>query len=242
MIYPKNFENKIGFENIRQLIKQKCLSSLGEKFVDKIKFSGNFRLINKWLRQVNEFISIIELGENFPTQDYFDLTPELNRIRLEGTVIEIEQLFNLKTSLYTISNCLNFFNKSAEDKYPFLKETTSNIFWGNEILSRIENTLDHKGNIKDNASPKLKEIRTELIKKLRNIDKKLHQSINSAKNEGWIETDAEPTIRNGRLVIPVSATNKRKIKGFIHDESASGKTVFIEPAEVFDTNNKINRK
>ena len=239
MIYPNNFENKIGFDNIRQLIKEKCLSSLGEIFVDKIKFSSNFKLVDKWLRQVNEFISIIELGENFPSQDYFDLTPELNRIRLEGTIIEIEQLFNLKTSLYTIFNCLHFLNKSASDKYPFLKETASNIFLEKEILIRIESIIDHKGVIKDNASPRLKEIRAELIKKLRNIDKKLQLSIKSAKKEGWIETDAEPTIRNGRLVIPVSATNKRKIKGFIHDESASGKTVFIEPAEVFDTNNEI---
>ena len=239
MIYPKNFENKIGFENIRQLLKQKCLSSLGEKYVDKIKFSGNYKLINKWLQQVNEFISIIELSENFPIHDYYDLTPELNRIRLEGTVIELEQLFNLKTSLYTISNCLHFLNKSSEDKYPFLKDTASNIFLEKEILIKIESIIDHKGIIKDNASAKLKEIRSELIKKLRNIDKKLHNSINSAKNEGWIESDAEPTIRNGRLVIPVSATNKRKIKGFIHDESTSGKTVFIEPAEVFDTNNEI---
>ena len=239
MIYPKNFEHKIGFENIRQLLKKHCLSSLGEKFVDKIRFSGDFKSINKWLRQVSEFISIIELGENFPVQNYYDLTPELDRIRLEGTVIEIEQLFNLKTSLSTISDCLNYFNKSDEEKYPYLKETAANVYLENEILIRIETILDHKGNIKDNASTKLKEIRLELIRKLRNIDKKLQLSIKSAKSAGWIEADAEPTIRSGRLVIPVSATNKRKIKGFIHDESASGKTVFIEPAEVFDTNNEI---
>ncbi len=239
MIYPKNFEHKIGFENIRQLLKKHCLSSLGEKFVDKIKFSGDFKSVNKWLRQVSEFISIIELGENFPVQNYYDLTPELDRIHLEGTVIEIEQLFNLKTSLSTISDCLNYFNKSDEEKYPYLKETAANVFLEKEIMIKTENIINNKGNIKDGASPKLKEIRLELIRKLRNIDKKLQLSIKSAKSAGWIEADAEPTIRNGRLVIPVSATNKRKIKGFIHDESASGKTVFIEPAEVFDTNNEI---
>ncbi|MCD4772310.1 MAG: Smr/MutS family protein [Bacteroidales bacterium] len=239
MIYPKNFENKIGFENIRQLIKKHCLSSLGAKFVDKIRFSESFNIVNKWLQQVNEFVSIVELGENFPVQDYFDLTPELERIRIEGTVIEIEQLFNLKTSLSTISNCLNFFKKSAEENYPFLKEIALNVFLENEIIIKTEKIINHKGNIKDYASSRLREIRMELISKQKNIGKKLHLSLKSAKNAGWIETDAEPTIRNGRLVIPVSATNKRKIKGFIHDESASGKTVFIEPTEVFDTNNEI---
>ncbi|MCK4638310.1 MAG: Smr/MutS family protein [Bacteroidales bacterium] len=239
MIYPKNFEQKIGFDIIRQMLKDNCLSSLGEKFVEKIYFSYNFELIKNLISQVEEFRQILMFEDEFPTQDYYDLIPELNRIKIKGTIIDIEKLFDLKSSLNTIFHCLIFFKKTENEKYPHLKELSKDVIIEKQLLQRIDKIIDDKGKIKDNASQKLKEIRNELIRKQSFIDKKISQTLTAAKKAGWTSGDVEATVRNGRLVIPVLVANKRKIKGFIHDESATGQTVFIEPADIFDINNEI---
>lgn len=239
MIYPKNFEQKIGFSSIRETLKEACISPLGEKFVDKIRFSSNFELIKKLLSQVEEFRQILLFGEQFPSQDYFDLRPELKRINIEGTFIEQELLVDLRLSLNTINNIISFIKKLEIDEFSYLKELTENVIIDKNILTKINAIIDEKGKIKDNASPKLQNIRSELISKQSVIDKKINKTLLLARKSGWAAEFVEPTIRNGRLVIPMHAANKRMIKGFIHDESSTGKTVYVEPAEVFEINNDL---
>lgn len=239
MIYPRNFENKIGFDQIRIKLKQLCLSSMGEDYVDKIRFVNRHELIQKLLTQVTEFLSVIQFSENFPSQDYFDLRPELMRLKIKGTVIEMDALFSLKASLTTITDVIAFFNKTESEEFPFLKELGTELILDKNILQSIDVIVDERGKIKDGASKELKNIRAKLRKKQGQIDRKISQSLNHAKTEGWTASDVEPTLRNNRMVIPVLATHKRRLKGFIHDESATGQTVYIEPAEIFDANNEI---
>lgn len=239
MIYPQEFENKIGFDTIRQMLKENCLCELGEKLVDKISFLSEFDDINKSLCLLDEFRQILLFSDNFPSQNYFDLTEELSIIKVEGSCIEIEGLFDLKSSLNTINNLLSFFRKASNEDYPNLKKLSSDIFVEKSILNKLDSIINDKGQIRDKASEELHRIRYELIKNQKEIDKKIGQTLVHAKKAGWTDKDVEITIRNGRMVIPVSAASKRKLKGFIHDESSTGQTVFIEPQEIFEANNDI---
>ncbi len=239
MIYPRNFEKKIGFDIIRERLVSLCMSPLGEKYVETIRFLKQADQIEKLLNQVNEFKEILSFAEAFPSQDYFDVTYELRRIRIPGTMIEMASLFDLKSSLTTIFEIIHFFKKTEEEQFPEIKELVANVHLDASIIKRIDAIVDDKGKIKDNASAELKEIRSALIKKHASIDRQISKSLKLAKKEGWTAGDVEPTLRNNRLVIPVGASHKRQLKGFIHDESATGQTVYIEPIEIFDTNNEI---
>ena len=239
MIYPHDFERKIGFDQVKLRLKHYCLSTLGEGYVDKIRYNKKFDLIQRLLLQVDEFKDIIQFSENFPSHDYIDVRPELSRLRVIGTVIELSSLFDLKASLTTITDVQDFFKKSESEQFPILKELGSNLIVEKGILKKIILIVDERGKIRDGASKELKEVRSDLRRKQGQIDRKIIQSLNLAKSEGWTSSDVEPTLRNNRLVIPVQATHKRKLKGFIHDESATGQTVYIEPAEIFDANNEI---
>ncbi len=239
MIYPKNFENKVGFDIIRGILKENCLSTLGKKYVDKIHFSDNYELINKLLSQAEELKQVIMMDGRFPEQDYFDLTPELARLNVAGTYIELQALFDIKTSLNTISECINVIEKLDRNKYPFLNELIKNVAVEKQVLSRIDKIIDDKGKIKDTASAELQTIRKELLSRQANVEKRINQYFNNLKKQGLVPENESVTIRNGRTVIPVNASNKRKLKGIIQDESASGQTVFIEPDEIIELNNDI---
>ncbi|HNW97072.1 MAG TPA: Smr/MutS family protein [Bacteroidales bacterium] len=239
MIYPYNFEQKTGFDTIRQSLKKLCLCRIGASFVDKMKFSDNKNQIVKLLEQTEEFRQILLLSEKFPTENYFDITPELSTISIEGTYLEKETLFDMKRSLTTIYECITFFRKDKENRFPKLNELTAAIEIDTSILKQLDRILDYKGNIKDDASPELFEIRKEITRKQVSVNKKLQQIINQVRKQGWAPDDIELTVRNGRTVIPMTAAYKRNIHGFIHDESATGQTVFIEPEEAFEMNNEI---
>ena len=239
LVYPKNFESKIGFDTIRTILKEKCLSEIGRKYVDKLHFTDNYDLINKLLSQTEELRQVLLFEGSIPEEDYFDLTKELSRITIEGTFIETEALFNLKVSLATISECISFIKKLSNEKYPHLKELIRTIVLDKEILKRIDHIIDEKGKIKDTASSELQKIRKDLISKQLSVEKKVIFFVNSYRKQGLIPENEMPTVRNGRTVIPVLAANKRKVKGIIQDESATGQTVFIEPDEVIEINNEI---
>ncbi|MDZ7743842.1 MAG: Smr/MutS family protein [Bacteroidota bacterium] len=239
MIYPEGFENKIGFDQIRLLIKDRCLSELGEEYVDNISFSDDFEKISYELNTTNEFKKLLELKANFPAQDYLNLSPELNRLKLEGTVIELEKLFDLKVSLRVLTEIIHYLKKIDREDYPLLAGLVIELFDPEEIYKRLEQIMDEKGGIRDKASSTLAEVRKKLGSKKGEINGRMQKTLKEAKSAGWTSKDAEPTIRGGRLVIPVGVAHKRKLQGFIHDESASGQTVFIEPAGVFDANNDI---
>ncbi|MFH0866349.1 MAG: Smr/MutS family protein [Bacteroidota bacterium] len=239
MIYPRNFEQKTGFDIIRQSLNKLCLSPLGIAFTDKMRFSDNHDHVIKLIGQTEEFRQILLLNEKFPTENYFDLTSELSRISIEGTYLEKEALFELKRSLKTINDCIQFFRKDKEQRFPKLKDLSSAVEIDMTIIKQLDSILDDKGNIRDDASPELAEIRKDISRKQISVNKKLHQLMVHVRRQGWAPDDIELTVRNGRTVIPMLASYKRNIRGFVHDESASGQTVFIEPEEAFDMNNEI---
>lgn len=241
MIYPQNFEHKIGFDQIRQLLKDKCLSTLGEEKVADMTFSEQFEWVNEQLDQVTEFIRIIQEEDSFPDQFFFDVRPSLKRVRIEGMYLDEQELFDLRRSLETIRDIVRFLNREEEDNnpYPTLKQLAGDIAVFPQLIGKIDGILNKYGKIKDNASTELSRIRRELSSTMGNISRSLNSILRSAQSEGYVDKDVTPTMRDGRLVIPVAPGLKRKIKGIVHDESASGKTVFIEPAEVVEANNRI---
>lgn len=249
MIYPQNFEQKIGFDQIRQLLKNKCLSTLGEERVDDMAFSDDYTDINRRLEQVVEFVRIIQEEDSFPDQYFFDVRTSLKRIRVEGLYMDEQELFDLRRSLETIRDIVRFLQQSDDDEeytdeegnspYPALKELAGDILVFPQLITRINNILDKFGKIKDNASTELLRIRRELSATTGSISRSLNAILRTAQSEGYVDKDVTPTMRDGRLVIPVAPGMKRKIKGIVHDESATGKTVFIEPAEVVEANNRI---
>ncbi len=240
LIYPANIEQKLGFDTIRQHIINECISVLGEKMTEKLKFRSDFKLLNTLLDQTEEFRQILQFDNYFPSQDYFDLTSEIDRIRIQGSFIEIQSLIDLRLSLITIFNCLKFLQPIDEDvKYPELYKVSSKVNLNENLITAIDRILDEKGIIRDDASAELRKIRKDLKSKTANAEKKLNQTLAIARKEGWTGDDVSVTIRNGRAVIPVTASNKRKIRGFVHDASATGQTYYIEPEEVFELNNEI---
>ncbi|GFH99658.1 Smr/MutS family protein [uncultured Phocaeicola sp.] len=247
MIYPQNFEQKIGFDSIRHLLKDKCLSTLGQERVDGMNFSESFKDINEWLEQVMEFIHIIQEEDSFPDQYFFDVRPSLKRIRVEGMYLDEQELFDLRRSLETIRDIIRFLTPTPDDEeqeegnspYPALRRLAGDIIVFPQLITRINNILDKFGKIKDNASSELLRIRRELASTAGSISRSLNTILRNAQAEGYVDKDVTPTMRDGRLVIPVAPGVKRKIKGIIHDESSTGKTVFIEPSEVVEANNRI---
>lgn len=240
MIYPQNFEQKIGFDKIRQLIQEKCLSPLGTERADEMSFSTSFEFIQSQLFQTEEFVRIIRDEDEFPDNYFFDVRQSIRKIRVEGTYLDESELFDLRRSLDTIRAIIRFLNPEDDEiKYPHLKELSGNILTFPQLISRIDSIVDKFGRMKDNASPELMRIRREITSTMSGISRSLNAILRSAQNEGYVEKDVAPTIRDGRLVIPVAPSFKRKIKGIVHDESASGKTVFIEPAEVVEANNRV---
>ena len=243
MIYPQNFEQKIGFDQIRQLLKDKCLSTLGEERVNEMNFSDHFEEVDELLNQVAEFVRIIQEEDNFPDQFFFDVRPSLKRIRIEGMYMDEQELFDLRRSLETIRDIVRFLQRNDEEEsdcpYPSLKKLAGDITVFPQLITKIDGILNKYGKIKDNASTELSRIRRELANTMGSISHSLNSILRNAQSEGYVDKDVAPTMRDGRLVIPVAPGLKRKIKGIVHDESASGKTVFIEPAEVVEANNRI---
>ena len=249
MIYPQNFEQKIGFDQIRQLLKIKCLSTLGEERVDQMDFSDDYNEINRRLEQVTEFVRITQEEDDFPNQYFFFFFPSLKRIRVEGMYMDEQELFDLRRSLETIRDIVRFLQQTDDEEdtdndethspYPALHELAGDIMVFPQLITRINNILDKFGKVKDNASSELLRIRRELASTTGSISRSLNNILRAAQSEGYVDKDVAPTMRDGRLVIPVAPGMKRKIRGIVHDESATGKTVFIEPAEVVEANNRI---
>ena len=245
MIYPKNFETKIGFDEIRTLLKAQCLSTLGKEKVDEMAFSDDAQTINEWLEQIREFRRIQQESETFPLNYFFDVRESIARIRLENTHLEENELFDLRRSLETITQIVNFLNKNGGDEenpeypYPALHRLAEDVLTFPAMIRRIDSILDKFGKIKDSATMTLAGIRHEIAQTEGSISRTLYTILHAAQRDGLVDKDVAPTMRDGRLVIPVAPGLKRRIKGIVHDESATGKTVFIEPTEVVEANNKV---
>ncbi len=239
MIYPSDFENKIGFKTIRERLNELCISEMGKEFVGKMSFSTDVDEIRTYLRLIEDFQTLMQDGVPFPVRDYNDLREEFKHLSIDGTVISLDSMFALKPTLSALFYVFKFFKSEASEKVPYLKALAEGISIDNHIFTEINRLIDDKGEIPDNASAELAEIRRDIRRKQSSIDHRMHKILVEAKNSGWTDSTAEMTIRDGRPVIPVRAADKRALRGFIHDESATGQTVYIEPAEIFETNNEI---
>ena len=260
MIYPNNFEQKIGFDQVRHLISGRCLSTLGKDRVEEMQFSCESEEVSRQMDETEEFVRIIQEEDTFPYQHFFDVRPALHRASIVGMYMDESELFDLRRSLETIGAIIKFLSpplissggegRLNDDKssplggdeggqYPNLSDLASEVQTFPTLIRRIDGIVNKFGKIKDNASPTLANIRRELAATTGSISRTLNSILRSAQAEGIVDKDVNPTVRDGRLVIPVVPALKRRIKGIVHDESATGKTVYIEPAEVVEANNRI---
>ena len=250
MIYPNNFEHKLGFDEIRRLLKERCLSTLGKEKVDEMAFSTDIAEVNEWQEQLREFRRLQEEADDFPMQYFFDVRESITRIRMEGTHLEEDEVWDLRRSLDTINQIVRYLNRSENAEreglepsypYPALHRLTEGVVTFPAMLRRIDSILDKFGKIKDSATMTLASIRHELEKTSGGISRTLYTILHAAQKDGLVDKDVTPTMRDGRLVIPIAPGLKKRINGIVHDESATGKTVFIEPAEVVEANNKVRQ-
>ena len=257
MIYPKNFESKIGFSEIRTLLRGRCLSAMGSDEVAKMTFSSDVAEVNRMLATVKEFRSIMDGDTDFPVQNITDMRAALLRLQIKGTYIDEQDLFALRNTIDTLSAISEFllerdeaahpaFGKSSEEgepqapyKYPLLARMANQVKVFPRFIIQVDSILNNFGKVKDDASPDLARIRQSLVGARRSVSISLRNVLNKAQESGYVDKDITPTYRDGRLVIPVKPEMKRKIRGIVHDESATGKTVFVEPTEVVEANNRI---
>ncbi len=239
MIYPSNFEDKIGFTRIRELITEYCLFEPGRELVTQMTMMESFDFIERELDLVEEF-RLIQLGEtDFPIHQFYDSRESLKKASVEGTYLDEEEIAGLAKSLESVRLILHFIKADEENDYPSLKELSGNVKLFPFVSERIQKILNKQGKIRDNASSELSQIRKTISSKQSSVSKQLHKILKKAQSEGWMDEDASATFRNDRPVIPLLATHKRQVGGLVHDESTTGKTVFVEPAEVVELTNEI---
>lgn len=241
VIYPDNYEQKIGFDQIREILQRLCLSSLGRELVSDMTFKTDYDTIDTLLHRTDEMVRIESGDEEFPSDFFYDVRPMLKRIRVVGTFIDVAEMYDLRRSLETIRRVVSFFKTDDDEMplYPYLSALAGDVAIYPQLTKEIDLILDKTGGIRDNASPELLAIRRNLSATMAGLSRTLNNILRKAQSEGYVDKDVAPAMRDGRLVIPVLPTFKRKIQGIVHDESASGKTIYIEPAEVVETNNRI---
>jgi DNA mismatch repair protein MutS2 len=239
LIYPESFERKLGIDKIRQLVKAYCFYEPGREQIDNLTFTGNYDDINLRLSQVEEFRQVLLQSIEFPLEHFFDISDALEKARIEGTFLEEDEVFNLLKTVDSVRAILAFLKREESYKLPRLRELAAEVKHYPAISDRINQLLNKHGKIKDSASKDLQNIRQDISTMEASISRRLNQILSKARSQGLIDEDASLVIRDGRAVIPVPAVNKRQIKGYVYDESATGKTVYIEPAEIVEANNDL---
>lgn len=240
MIYPKKIEEKLGFDHIRRLLKNHCEGSLGQLFVDKIRFMHDYALIDKLICQTQEFVQLLSAGEDFPQQHFVDLSALLSKAEIPGSWLSRVECYQLQQTLHTLRRCLYFFRTdSAATNYAQLCLLAQDVDFDDGLTTQLAAVLDEKGQIKDNASVNLAALRKQMRNAQAAMQHRLTQIWRQYQQQGYIKDGLGPTLRDGRMVLPVPAQHKRHIKGFIHDASASGQTFFIEPEELLQSNNAL---
>jgi DNA mismatch repair protein MutS2 len=247
MIYPDNFEAKLGFGEVRDMLAANCLSTLGKSLVAEMAFSDDSEQVNTWMEEIREMRRIGQESDDFPLANVFDVRDSIKRVRVQNTLMEENELFDLKRSLKTIDDLVKFLYRGEEDPasevpvwdYPALHDLADGVATFPVLIQQIDQIVDKFGHIRDNASPELLRIRREMASMAGSVSRILNSILHTAQSEGIVDKDVTPAVRDGRLVIPVTPGMKRKISGIVHDESATGKTVYIEPTQVVEANNKI---
>lgn len=247
MIYPDNFEAKLGFGEVRDMLVANCLSTLGKSLVAEMAFSDDSEQVNTWMEEIREMRRIGQESDDFPLANVFDVRDSIKRVRVQNTWMEENELFDLKRSLKTIDDLVKFLYRGEENPaseipvwdYPALHDLADGVATFPVLIQQIDQIVDKFGHIRDNASPELLRIRREMASMAGSVSRILNSILHTAQSEGIVDKDVTPAVRDGRLVIPVTPGMKRKISGIVHDESATGKTVYIEPTQVVEANNKI---
>ncbi|MCQ2179671.1 MAG: Smr/MutS family protein [Bacteroidales bacterium] len=232
-------EGKLGFDRVRTMISDRCMTDYAARRVAEEEFSSDPATIRKRLALTDEMRLILMFEENFPTTGYIDALPFLEPLLKDGSCIDALSLAKLKTAIDTIRRIIVFFGGIKDGIYPQLKRLAALVHHYPEVLRRIEQILDKYGEIKDSASEKLFEIRRDIRAKEASVSKRAAAILRQAQDEGIVEADASVNIRDGKYLIPVGTSSKRKIQGFVYGESASGKTTFVEPAEIVELENDI---
>ena len=238
MIYPASFEQKIGFDRVREQIAALCTMRAARERIAAEGFSTSPREIEHRLALADEMRLVLDMERDFPGGEYPDVDHIVAKLRVEGTFLDVEEVVTLGRALAAVGGIVEFLLNRAE-RYPALHARTRGVEAFPEIVRRIATIVDRFGNVRDNASPALQEIRRAIREREGQAAKRLQAVLAAAKSSGIVESDAQISIRDGRAVIPVSASNKRKLNGFIHDESATGKTFYVEPVEVVEINNEL---
>jgi DNA mismatch repair protein MutS2 len=238
MLYPHDIEYKLGFDKIRELLRKRCSGEQGQRNVDKIRFSSNKDLILKLCRQTEEFMNMIAAGEQLPSLNYPETKDILKKIHVVGVFLEPMEVADILKSLRLL-NDWSAFLKSKSDEYAEISMLAVNIRVDRNLIKTIESCIDDKGEIRENASPELRKIRAEIHKNENQARKTLDRVMRASRKADMMPDDSSLTVRNGRLVMPVKAEFKRSVRGFVHDASASGNIIFIEPAEVLEINNDL---
>ncbi len=239
LIYPDNFETKIGFTAIREQLDALCLSALGRQHVARMQFLAKHELVQRLLDQTEEFRQLLSDGADFPSDNYHDVSVHLKRAALPGAYLDVAAFHLIRLSLRTIRTAAEFLNRAPEGAYPALRLLALGIQVDRNLMAALDKIVGDDGQVRDDASPELRRLREALIAAQVNLRKQIQSVLRHAKAEGWAADDAEPTIRGGRIVLPILADSKRRLKGLIHDESATGQTVYLEPEAVFELNNDI---
>ena len=239
MIYPANFESKIGFDRIRALIAERCNTEAARAKLDEHRFSSRREVVENRIASADEMRTLIQMEHEFPNEEFCDLTALIAKVRVEGTFLDLEEAVLLARALRQVDAISRFIRSRERAVYPTLHRLTEDVISLEAIANHIDSLIDRFGQMRDSASDELYRIRRAIREREGQASKRLQQVLQAAKSAGIVEADATLSIRDGRAVIPVSAGNKRKLNGFVQGESATGKTVFIEPVEVVELNNEL---
>lgn len=237
MPYPKHIEQKLEFDQIRQLLVNKCISEVGVEYVAKMRFANRFDIVEKMLLQTNEFKRILIEELPFPNEHYYNIQPYLRKASIEGAFLIEDELHQIKLLLQTFAAICKYFEERNE-KYPQVAALFAGLVYNQQIVKYIERILDNEGLLKPNASPELSKISAKIQDREKEVRRRMTQLFEKAQAQGWL-ANSGITVRDGRLVLPILAEHKRQISGLVHDESSTGQTVYLEPAEIFETNNII---
>ena len=239
MIYPANFESKIGFDRIRALVAERCNTQAARAKLDEHRFSARREVVEQRIASADEMRTIIQMEHEFPNEEFCDLTALIAKVRVEGTFLDLEEAVLLARALRQVDSISRFIRSRERAVYPTLHRLTEDVISLEAIANHIDSLIDRFGQMRDSASDELYRIRRAIREREGQASKRLQQVLQAAKSAGIVEADATLSIRDGRAVIPVAAGNKRKLNGFVQGESATGKTVFIEPVEVVELNNEL---
>lgn len=243
MLYPREIESKLGFDIVRSEIASLCSSRMGKEAAQEMIFSSDYNMVCRLLRQTDEMLSLIASGSDLPAECVYDVIPYLNEIKVAGSFMAADRLNALGKMLASISELGRFFSRMREDGvspvYPELNREFGLLMTFPVIEKEIDRCVNRFGEVKDNASPQLAEIRRAVAAANGSIERSMRRVLERAAAEGIVDKDVAPAMRDGRMVLPVAAGLKRRVNGIVHDESATGKTVFIEPAEVVEAGNRL---